>query len=671
MIIRGNVALSDVAGAGATRTVNITTGNISMLGVVSGAAGSNLIKVGGGNLVLSGANTYQGFTQVGAGFLFYGGDVKPNVAGPLGISDSPVVMAGGSLRSMGKLTFDRDLIVNNSGTFDTATWDTTVVNGGVSIAVTQTLTAGSVAADVSTFRGGLLQFNGAISGGGALTIGTTAVAPAIGGTVFMAGNSNGYGINTYSGGTTIQSARVQLGGSSYFSGPADNPTAILSGPLGTGTITIAGGESNRGAMFEAVGGPVTLVNPLAALSTAGNTTISFGGHEALTFTRALDLNSDATLRTRTIAVQNVYQPLIFSGVLSGSGAAGVSLIKTGPGMLILNGANTFATSATQGVQINQGIVRINADAAMGAAGAVRLNGGALSVSNDVSTSRQVILQANGSGIDVASGKTLTLTAATSGAFNLNKTGPGTLMLNASNTITTLTLGGQSQLNAGTGFYSATGGIVGTTAVSGTPFATTAVTIQSGSLSLVGGGTAQALSIPTVTYGPAGAIALNMGSTSSQLTISTALTRGGAVAGAFSPALPTAFGTMYVAPSALANLGTTEKVLVSTGAPANTTSGGGNILTTPSIFVRLQTPSDANFARYDATTGIREHNVPTISGLSATDPTKVADITAAAIAGAARAGRRALLQAEAAIVVECDPGARLADLRSLAPVAARP
>ena len=634
LIVRGNVALSDVVAAGATRTINITTGNISVLGVVSGAAGSNLIKAGGGNLVLSGANTYQGFTQVGAGFLFYGGDVKPNVPGPLGVSDSPVVMAGGSLRSMGKLSFDRDLIVNNSGTFDTATWDATVVNGGVSLTTTQTLTVGAVAADVTTFRGGLLQFNGAISGGGALTIGTTGAAPAIGGTVYMAGASNGFGINTYSGGTTIQSARVQLGGSSYFAGPADNPTSILSGPLGIGTITIGGGEANRGAIFEAVGGPVTLVNPLAPLSTAANTTISFGGHEALTFTRSLDLNNAASLLNRTIAVQNLYQPLTFSGVLSGSGAAGVSLIKTGPGMLILNGANTFATSATQGLQINQGIVRVNADAALGAAGAVRLNGGALSVSENVSTARQLVLQANGSGIDVASGKTVTLTAATTGAFSLNKTGPGTLMLNnTANTITTLTLGGQAQLNAGMGFYSQTGGVVGTTAVSGTPFATSAVTINSGSIALVGGGTAQALSIPTVTYGPAGAIALSMGSTTSQLTVSTALTRGGAVAGAYSPALPAAFGTLYVTPSSLANLGSTEKVLVTAGAPANTATGGGNILTTPSIFIRPQTPGDANFARYDATTGVREHDVATVTTLATTDPTKVANVGSADTAGA--------------------------------------
>lgn len=633
LIVRGNVALSDVVTSGATRTLNINAGNISVLGVVSGAAGSNLIKTGAGNLVLSGANTYQGYTQVGAGFLFYGGDVKPNVAGPLGISDSPVVLAGGSMRSMGKLSFDRDLIVNNSGTFDTATWDATVMNGGVSILTGQTLTVGAVAADVSTFRGGLLQFNGAISGGGALTVGTTAAAPAIGGTVYFAGNSNGYGINTYSGTTTIQSARVQLGGSSYYAGPADNPTAILSGPMGIGTITIGAGESNRGAIFEAVGGPVTLVNPLAALNTAANTSITFGGHEALTFTRSLDLNSDTTLRNRTIIVQNLYQPLTFSGALSGSGAAGVSLIKSGPGMLILNGANTFATSSTQGIQINQGIVRVNSDAALGAAGAVRLNGGALSVSDNVSTSRQVILQANGSGIDVASGKTVTLSAATSGAFTLNKTGPGTLMLNASgNNISTLILGGQPQLNAGTGFFSHTGGIVGTTATSGTPFATSAVTINSGALSLVGGATAQALSVPTITYGAAGAVTLNMGTTTSQLTVSTALTRGGAVAGSFSPALPTAFGTMYVAPSLLGNLGTTEKVIVSAGAPANTATGGGNILTTPAIFIKPQTPGDANFARYDSTTGIREHDVSTVASLAATDPTKVANVTAIDIAG---------------------------------------
>lgn len=642
-VMRGNLALSDVVGAGATRNLNINVGSTAVRGIVSGAAGSNLIKLGAGSLILSGANTYEGYTQVSAGTLVFSGDVLPGQSGPLGNSNSPLMMAGGSLSAAGRQVIGRDILVTASGTLDTRVHNRVLVLGGVSIAAGSTLTVGSAAADVAGFRGGVLQFGSSISGAGALTVGTNAAAPAVGGTVFFAGNSNGYGINTYSGGTTIQSARVQLGGSTYFSGSAANPTAILSGPLGTGTITFGSatqfGESNRGAIFEAVGGPVTIVNALAAMNSAANTTFSLGGQEALTFTRGLDLNSDASLRTRTFAVQNLYQPLTFSGALSASGAAGVSLIKTGPGKLVLTGTNTFATSATTGIQISQGILQINADAALGGGTSVRLNGGYLAVTESFATARQVILQA-ASGIDVASGKTLTLTGATSGAFALTKAGAGTLVLNSTaNTITALTIGGVAQLNSGMGFSSATGGIVATTATSGTPFvaASGTVTLNSGALALQGGAVAQALSIGTLNFGAAGAVALSQGATSSQLTVASAFTRGGAFNSVN-------YGTLYVVPSALGNLGGTEKLLSTpgaTGALANTSTGGGNILTTPAVFARLQTPGDANFVRYDAAGGLVVHNVTTVSTLAATASANVADISAADVAGSGNIDVQAL------------------------------
>lgn len=627
LILRGNVAMSDVLAAGATRNFNINTGTLAIRGVVSGAAGSNVIKLGAGSLILTGTNTYQGYTQVTAGNLYFAGDVLPNQAGPMGMSDSPVIMAGGTLRAAGRLELARDVIVNGTGTLDTSVHDQVVVSGGVSIGSAVTLTVGSAGLDAAGFRGGLLRFTGAISGAGALTIGTTAAAPAISGTVHLAGTTNGYGMNTYAGGTTIQTARVQLSGATYYTGPATNPL-IISGPLGTGAITIGGGESNRGAIIEAVGGPVTIVNPFAAISTAANSTLSFGGHEALTFTRDLNISSDNTLRTRTFAVQNLFQPVTFSGVLSATGTAGVSLIKSGPGKLILTGANTFTTSSSLGIQITAGILQVNADAALGAAGAVRLSGGYLSTSESFSTARQVILTAS-SGIDVAQGKTLTLTTATSGAFGLTKVGPGTLALNNNaNLHNALTIGGAQQLYSGIGFSGITGGVVSTTATSGNPFVASggAVTINGGVLSLIGGATAQALTVSTLNYGANAAISLSQGTTSSQLTAAT-FARTGAFNGVN-------YGTLTVIPSALANLGGTEKVLVSGTAPATTTTGGGDILTTPSIFARLQAAgSDANFTRYNATGGIMVHNVTTVATLGTAASANVADISTADTAGA--------------------------------------
>ncbi len=635
LAILGNVAMSDVATAGATRIWNMAGGDVAVRGVVSGANGSNLIKRGANSLTLTGVNTYEGYTQIDRGTLVISGDVLPGVAGPLGISSSPVILGvesannSGSLGFGGRSLFARDImVVAAAGTgvnlVESRTASPVTITGGISVASSTTLSLGSAAADAQSFRGGFLDLQGSVSGAGAVFIGTTSAAPANAGTVRLGGGINGLGGNTYAGGTTLQTARIQLNGSSYFTGPANNPT-MLSGPLGIGAITFGNGESNRGMILEAIGGPVTIVNAMNAMNHTANTSVTFGGNQALTFTRNLDLNSDGTVRNRTFAVQNLYEPVTFSGALSASGAGGVSFIKTGPGKLILTGANTFATSSALGVQINQGILQVNGDAALGGAGQVRLNGGFLSVSTGFTSPRQLVLQA-ASGIDVASGQTLTLSSATTGAFGIRKVGLGTLALNNSaNTITTLTLGGAQQLSSSFGYSSHTGGVVSTNATTGTPFAATSITLESGTLALLGGGTAQALTLPTINYGASGVISLAQGTTSSSLT-ATNLAR----LGAFNSVN---YGTLTLRPSSLANLGATERFLTGTTG-LNTTSGGGDILTTPSVFIRSQAPNaDANFARYDATTGFREHSVATVSTLATSAPANVADINVANTAAA--------------------------------------
>ena len=665
LALLGNVAMSDVAGAGATRIWNMAGGDVAVRGVISGAMGSNLIKRGQSFLTLSGANTYQGYTQIDRGNIVIAGNVLPGIAGPLGNSTSPIILGvestnnSGSLGIGGRFTVGRDLmVVAAAGTgvnlIESRTASPATITAGVSVATGTVLTLGAASADLAGFRGGQLDLQGAISGLGSVVIGTTVANPTAttsaasnGGTVRLGGGINGYGANTYAGGTTIHSARVQLNGSSYFTGPASSPT-IISGPLGLGSITFGSGENNRGGIIEALGVPVTIVNALNPIAHNNTLTLSFGGNQALTFTRSLDLNSDATLRSRNFAVQNLYQPVTFSGNITNSGVQGSNLVKQGPGKLILTGTNTQANLLTtdanygSGVFIDAGILQVNADAALGstttlaAAGShlagpadVRLRGGYLAVSNGFTTDRQFIMTSSAGGIDVASAQTLTLTKVTAGAFNIRKVGLGTLALNpalsANNTIGTLTIGGGQQLNPAFGFTSHRGGIVSTTSTTGTPFATATVTIEGGALALVGGAVAQALTIPTVNYGANAAIALQQGVTTSQLT-ATALTR----QGTFNSVN---YGTLTVVPSALANLGSTEKLITST-ASLNTATGAGDILTTPSIFIRLQAAgSDANFARYDAANGIMAHSVTTTTTLGASAGTNVADLSTADTAGA--------------------------------------
>lgn len=662
LVLNGNVAMHEGT-AGATRIWNLTgsgamavglTAGSTTNGVISGAEGSNLIKRGAQQVSFRGTNTYQGYTQIDRGEIVVVGNVLPGVNGPLGNSVTPIVLGSeganlaGDLGIGGKFTVGRDIVVSGvAGTelslIRALTNETAIITGNISISTGAVLTLGAVSGSHATGSGGRLDILGGISGPGAVVLGTTAAVTSFGGTVAFLGSSNGYGLSTYTGGTTFNSSRVEIGADAYFTGPANSPT-IISGPFGTGAMTWTSGEGGNGAEFLAVGGARTIVNAFAATSSDANATWKFMGHEALTFTGSWNLHSGNTLRNRTLQVSNPYQPTTFSGNLSISGTQGINLLKAGSGMLILTGTNTFANLLTTdgnygtGLFIDDGIVRVNADAALGslatlADGAnghtsgpadVQLRGGYLSISTGFSSNRQIVLTSSAGGIDVAAGQTLTLTKQTRGAFGLRKVGPGTLALNSgSNTITDLTLGGAQQLNPGIGFFSHTGGTVSTTATSGTPFATTSVTINSGTLALANAA-GQTLSIPTITYGAAGQIAFGANDT---LTASTGVVRGGAFNSV-------SYGTLTINPSSLANLGGTEK-LVSTAAPANTAGTGGNILTTPSVFMALAGGAqDANFTRYNGASGFAVHNVTTVATLAATAPTNVGDILAPATVGAA-------------------------------------
>ena len=685
-VIKGGVVMHDAAfTAGATRLWNLGgTGTMGVTGVISGADGSNLIKTGMQFVVFAGSNTYQGYTQINNGEIIVQGDVLPGQSGPLGVSDSPVVLGagsgntggtanvGGGIGIGGRFTFGRDIILGQTtGTgaaqLENRTNETAVVTGAISLISTGALTLRNAGADQTTFRGGLLDVQGVISGAGSVNVGSTGAAPDNAGIIRLSASANGYGTNTYGGGTTLQTARLQIASDAYFSGPAAAPV-ILSGPIGTGPLTFGPGESNRGGAIEAIGGPRIILNALGAMNTAANTTVTFSGREALTFTRSLDLNSDTSMRARTFNAQNLWASTAFSGNLSNSSTNGAGLFKIGAGTLVLTGTNTQAnrliTDANygSGVIVDAGILRVNSDAALGsalvaAAGGQHLintpadlrlrspnalTGGTLSVSNGFSTARRLIFGTTATsgasnaviaGIDVAGGQTFTLTApavlqtGAVSAATLIKTGPGTLALNAAtNAQTALIMGGQSQQNPALGPFSHTGGVVSTTATGGSPFVNNAgtnmITINSGTLSLVGGGSAQALSAPRISYGPAAHIALSQGATSSSLTMTdaafTSSMRGGAVSG-FST------GTLIINPTALANLGGTERFLI----PSPTTA-----LFSPQIVAAVAgTAQDASFLRYDTTNGFIVYTSPTVTTLAATAPGIVGDISAPDQAGA--------------------------------------
>ncbi len=186
LVLNGNVAMSDVVGTGATRIWNLTgsgamavglTSGSSVAGVISGAEGSNLIKRGAQQVAFRGNNTYQGYTQIDRGEIVVVGNVLPGVSGPLGVSNSPIVLgvettnAPGSFGIGGKFTVGRDIIVSGvPGTglnlIRALTNERAVLTGNISLAASTVLTLGAVAGSNVTGSGGVLEVQGGISGFG-------------------------------------------------------------------------------------------------------------------------------------------------------------------------------------------------------------------------------------------------------------------------------------------------------------------------------------------------------------------------------------------------------------------------------------------------------------------------------------------------------------------------
>ena len=250
---------------------------------------------------------------------------------------------------------------------------------------------------------------------------TIAAAGVIGGGGTLSKNGLGTlsltGLNTYTGGTTINGGLVQM-----------NSASSLGGSSGIATI---------------YGGTLELL---------GNNTVST--------VRNFNLgNSASTLQVDTGS------SLTLSGTISNAASTG-SLIKTGAGTLILAAlaGNTYG-GAGQTTSINAGTLQVGADNLLGnSANTVTFNGGTLLFSAGFSSARNVSM--TGAGTINTNNNAVTLSGVVSGGGVFTKTGAGTLTLSGTNTYsggTTITGGNTSVIsissasNLGTAALSLNGG----------------------------------------------------------------------------------------------------------------------------------------------------------------------------------------------------------------------
>ncbi|MFQ3456302.1 autotransporter-associated beta strand repeat-containing protein [Bradyrhizobium sp. UFLA01-814] len=187
------------------RMLTITAASTSFAGVIQdggiqNAAGGSL-KITGGALTLTGANTYTGGTQLNAGTLTVGNNSA--------LGTGTLAMAAGTtlgFADTGNYTIANAITLSGDPTFLTPAGTTQTISGIISDA-----TGGAPAGEVVVKGGGTLVLSGA---------------------------------NTYSGGTTVSGSTLQVTRSSVLNGSGDT---IVSSPVGTGLVTLQGGTFQAGA----------------------------------------------------------------------------------------------------------------------------------------------------------------------------------------------------------------------------------------------------------------------------------------------------------------------------------------------------------------------------------------------------------------------------------------
>jgi autotransporter-associated beta strand protein len=270
--------------AGTNRAINTASGNVSIPGVISENGGSfGLIKTGNSALSLSGVNTFSGGTTLNAGTL---------------------QVSNGSALGTGTVTANGGTLKNTAGV---ATTNNLVVNGATTLDVT----------------GGNWNFNGNISGGGAINRGTGATL-----SMYLGGDDS-----LYTGTFTVP----------------NNGNAVV-----RFNAASAGSAGARWVFNDTTVGRTTLE------FTSG--TISFG---SLTGAGQIQGNNSGT---KTISVGALGYNDTFSGLIQDGGGT-IALIKTGTGTLTLSNTNSYSAGTT----ISGGA--LNVTGVLSGVGAVAINSG--------------------------------------------------------------------------------------------------------------------------------------------------------------------------------------------------------------------------------------------------------------------------------------------------------
>jgi fibronectin-binding autotransporter adhesin len=448
-------------------TIDVANGGtaLTVSGIVAGSGGGlhSLFKAGDGTLVLSGTNTYVGFTTVNGGVLRAGSTQAfgaPNTANVMTLADAAGVtldlnnfdnfvgplnggganggnvtlgsatlrIGGGGGNYSGTISGTGGILRTNAGTQifngcnNTYTGATTLQGADLQVncladgGIASGIGASSNASTSLVFNNGVLSYTGgsvAIDRGFQLLAGVGSINVANAGTTLeFEGQVIGNGLMSKNGPGTL----VLSGSNTYTGG-----TQVTGGTLRAGSTTAFGpsGHMNlfntAGVLLDLAGFNTTVTSLIGGGANGGN--VNMGG---------------GTLTINSVDTRD------YAGAISGTG----NLIKNGAGTQTLSGCNSSYSGTTT---INAGILAVNClpnggvNSSIGASSAAPanlvLNGGTLQYTGaGNNTDRQFTLGTSGG----------TLDASGSGIIEFASTAP--VALAGANTARTLTLTGTNTGN---------------------------------------------------------------------------------------------------------------------------------------------------------------------------------------------------------------------------------
>ncbi len=119
-------------------------------------------------------------------------------------------------------------------------------------------------------------------------------------------------------------------------------------------------------------------------------TVNLESGETATLNGAVNLTNDGTARILTITNNTVDTPITVNGTIQNGGAGAGGLTKSGNGVVIVNGTNTY----TGQTLLTGGILKITSTSALGTiAGDTQINGGMLQIQGGLTIAENLTLNA--------------------------------------------------------------------------------------------------------------------------------------------------------------------------------------------------------------------------------------------------------------------------------------